>query len=291
MDCNTPTDLVFSFTGFACRGGRTGPHADGWGVAFFEGPAARLFLETRACAASPLASFLRSHSIKTYQAVAHIRQKTRGKVKLANTHPFQRELWGQHWVFAHNGTLRDAHTLSLGRFTPIGDTDSERAFCHLLERLRVRFPEGPPRRARDLWEHIAEVAGELAERGTFNFILGNGRHLFARCDTRLSYLVREAPFGTATLADEEISVDFRQFTTPRDRVAVIATAPLTRDEVWTLGKPAEMWVFRRGRRVATLTSGRPIARPKVRVRRAPMSKAPAARPSIIPVGLAADAAE
>jgi glutamine amidotransferase len=43
-------------------------------------------------------------------------------------------------------------------------------------------------------------------------------------------------------------------TTPRDRVAVVATAPLTRDEAWTIGRPGEMWVFRRGKLVATLAS-------------------------------------
>ena len=37
MNCNTPTDVTFSFTGFAQRGGRTDHHADGWGIAFFEG--------------------------------------------------------------------------------------------------------------------------------------------------------------------------------------------------------------------------------------------------------------
>jgi predicted glutamine amidotransferase len=34
MNCNTPTDIVFSFTGFATRGGRTDEHKDGWGIAF-----------------------------------------------------------------------------------------------------------------------------------------------------------------------------------------------------------------------------------------------------------------
>ena len=37
MNCNTPTDVTFSFAGFAQRGGRTDHHADGWGIAFFEG--------------------------------------------------------------------------------------------------------------------------------------------------------------------------------------------------------------------------------------------------------------
>lgn len=36
MNCNTPTDIGFSFTGFRQRGGLTDHHEDGFGIAFFE---------------------------------------------------------------------------------------------------------------------------------------------------------------------------------------------------------------------------------------------------------------
>jgi glutamine amidotransferase len=267
MDCRTPTDLVFSFTGFSRRGGVTGPHGDGWGLAFFEGRAARVFLDPGACARSPLAEFFRRTPIKTLQAIAHIRKKTRGRARLANTHPFLRELWGRHWVFAHNGTLRDATTLRLGRFRPVGVTDSEYAFCALLEVLRSAFRDEPAR-PEDLWELIAHEAGRIARKGTFNFLLGNGDYLFARCDTRLCHIVRQAPFGQATLTDDDVTVDFAAVTTPRDRVAVIATSPLTVDEAWVHGDPATLWVFRRGALRATLPSGRPMHRPTPRLLRA-----------------------
>ena len=42
MNCNTPTDVTFSFSGFAQRGGRTDHHADGWGIAFHSGKRCRL---------------------------------------------------------------------------------------------------------------------------------------------------------------------------------------------------------------------------------------------------------
>jgi predicted glutamine amidotransferase len=283
MDCNTPTDLVFSFTGFAQRGGCTGPHSDGWGVAFFEGRAARVFRETRACADSPLAAFLRGHSIKSLQSIAHIRLKTRGRVSLANTHPFVRELWGRQWVFAHNGNLKGVRNLSPGRFSPVGDTDSEHAFCYLLNRLQKHFPQGAT--GRPLAEAIARIGGELAELGTFNFLLGNGAQLYARCDNKLCYIVRQSPFGRATLKDQDITVDFSAVTTANDRVAVIATTPLTVDEVWTHGEPATLWVFHKGRCALTLRSGRPIARPapKLPRGRVPASPAPASSPSILPV--------
>jgi predicted glutamine amidotransferase len=254
MECNTPTDIVFSFSGFSVRGGKTGPHTDGFGLAFYEGRAARVFLDPGSSAESPLAGFLRAHPIKTVLAVAHIRRRTRGQVALANTHPFMRELWGRAWVFAHNGTVRGIRRKRLGRFQPIGTTDSEHAFCYLLESIRSGFRSGYPRSARALREAIAQVGSEIGAHGTFNFVLGDGTHLYARCDTRLCHIVRKAPFGTATLHDAEVSIDFSKVTTPRDRVAVVATMPLTRDEVWTQGVPGSLWVFHRGQLVATLDS-------------------------------------
>ena len=44
MECNVPTDIVFSFAGLASRGGKAGPHGDGWGLALYDGKLARTFL-------------------------------------------------------------------------------------------------------------------------------------------------------------------------------------------------------------------------------------------------------
>jgi glutamine amidotransferase len=143
----------------------------------------------------------------------------------------------------------------LGRFRPIGTTDSEHAYCYLLEALRSSFRDYP-RRVRDVWELVADVGGELGADGTFNFLLGDGRHLYARCATRLCHIVRKAPFGLASLADEDVRIDFSTVTTPRDRVAVVATRPLTNNETWIEGRPGELWVFDGGRLRATLPSRR-----------------------------------
>jgi predicted glutamine amidotransferase len=254
MECNVPTDIVFSFSGLALRGGLKGPHTDGWGLVLYEGRAARSFLEPSAASNSPLARYVRANPIKTLLAIAHVRKKTRGRVALENTHPFVRELWGRHFVFAHNGTVKNVRRHALGVFRPIGETDSEYAFCALLHHLQKKFKSGYPRRRTELWDAVAEIAAELGRDGTFNFLLGDGAHLFARCATKLHYIVRKAPFRAATLADDDLSVDFAAVTTPHDRVAIVATAPLTRDEVWVPGKVGEMWVFRGGALRATLPS-------------------------------------
>jgi glutamine amidotransferase len=253
MECNVPTDIVFSFSGLASRGGRVGPHADGWGLALYDGKIARTFLEPDAAAHSPLARFVREHPIKTLLAIAHVRRKTRGGIGLANTHPFVRELWGRHFVFAHNGTVKNARRLKLGRFQPIGQTDSEYAFCALLGALQHEFKDYPKSQA-DYAACVAAYAGRIGKGGTFNMLLGDGRQLFARCSTKLHYIVRKAPFKRATLADEDLSVDFAEVTTPNDRVAVVATMPLTRDETWTAGESGTLWNFKAGKLLRTLAS-------------------------------------
>jgi glutamine amidotransferase len=70
--------------------------------------------------------------------------------------------------------------------------------------------------------------------------------LWAHCSTNLCYLVRQHPFRQARLQDDDISVNFAEFTTPSDRVAVVVTEPLTRDEEWIGFAPGELKVFAGG---------------------------------------------
>jgi len=59
--------------------------------------------------------------------------------------------------------------------------------------------------------------------------------------------LRQHPFTTVRLQDEDLSVDFARLTTPSDRVAVVVTEPLTTDEPWIAFAPGEMKVFVHGR--------------------------------------------
>lgn len=244
MNCNVPTDICFSFEGFRKRGGLTDHHADGWGIGFFEGPGCRLFLDWQASSTSPVAELVRNYPIKSTNVIAHIRKATVGQISLANTHPFMRELWGRYWLFAHNGDLKTLPALNHGRYQPVGDTDSEHAFCWLLQQLSQRFAEEPA--AEDLHTALRELVLQLAQHGSLNFLLSNGEWLAAHCATHLHYLVRQAPFGEAHLIDQDVSVDFKALTTPADRVALIATQPLTDNEHWTALSPGELLIFRDG---------------------------------------------
>lgn len=245
MSANVPTDICFSLSGLIRRGGETGPHADGWGIAFYEGKGCRFFHDPNPGARSEVARFVRGYPIKSRIVISHIRRANRGRVALENTHPFSRELWGRAWAFAHNGQLRGVKRWKLGGFRPIGSTDSEHAFCWLLAQLREAWPESPPS-DHALEARMRALCASLAALGVFNALISDGRTLFAACGTRLTWLTRRAPFGPATLLDQDLTVDFARETTPDDVVTVIATRPLTRDESWTEMQPGTFVAFRDG---------------------------------------------
>jgi len=242
MNCNVPTDIVFSFTGFVHRGGHTDTHHDGWGIAFFEGAGVRHFVDHQAAIASPIAELIKQYPIKSTNVIAHIRKATQGQVALENCHPFVRELWGKYWVFAHNGDLKEFAPTLDGAFRPVGTTDSELAFCYVMQELRRRFGDTAPG-IDDLRSALAALCTSIAAFGTFNMTLSDGAALYVHCSTKLCYIVRQYPFVTACLSDEDLTIDFSQVTTPKDRVAVIVTEALTTNEVWTDFQAGELKVF------------------------------------------------
>ncbi|WII92662.1 class II glutamine amidotransferase [Kingella negevensis] len=243
MNCNKPTDITFSFQGFSKRGGLTDHHTDGFGIGFFEGQGLRLFLDDQPSAESPVADLIRRYPIKSKNAIAHIRKATQGRTTLENTHPFQRELWGRYWLFAHNGNLKpDAPTSEY--YQPVGKTDSEKAFCYMLQQLRGQFAQRPS--CDELFDAINRLCAELREYGLFNIIMSDGETMFAHASSLLYYICRKHPFGYAHLIDEDMSIDFSTITTPNDRVAVIATLPLTDNETWEQFACNELIMFKQG---------------------------------------------
>jgi predicted glutamine amidotransferase len=238
MNANTPTDVMFSFTGLATRADE---HKDGFGIAFFEDRGLRHFIDRDGAIGSPVAQMIKRYPIKSEVVIAHIRKATVGSVALQNCHPFVRELWGRYWVFAHNGDLKDYHPRLHGQFRPVGDTDSERAFCWLMQEL-AKAHAGVPT-IDELSCTLRELLPQPARHGTFNVLLSNGQALWAHGTTKLWSVERAHPFTAATLADEDLSVDFAAHTTPQDRVAVVATEPLTANEAWVPFAPGELRVF------------------------------------------------
>ena len=255
MNCRQPTDVTFSFTGFAQRGGRTDEHKDGWGIAFFESSSdgddrgLRHFVDHLPSCESPVAKLIAQFPIKSRNVIAHIRKATQGEVALRNTHPFVRELWGRYWVFAHNGNLENYQPRLHSHFRPVGSTDSERAFCWLMQELAKNHASVPS--VEDLTLTLSELVPQIASHGTFNMLLSNGQALWAHASTKpgsqgLFYTQRAWPFTTAQLIDEDLAVNFAEHNSEDDCVSIVVSQPLTRNETWTRMKPGELAVFVEG---------------------------------------------
>lgn len=252
MSAKLPTDICFSFSGLASRGGQTGPHKDGWGITFYDGKGCRTFKESCPSAESVVAGLVKSYSIKSQAVISHIRKANRGKVSLENTHPFVRELWGRYWTFAHNGQIKGIkkevkkQEAAAGfSFKPVGSTDSEAAFCYILNRMKDEFKQLPKNQTK-LWRFVAELSLELSSRGVFNILISEGSYLFSYSNKKLFWITRKAPFGSARLKDDDLSIDFSTKTTPEDVVSIIASNPLTRDEKWEKFSPNSGILFRFG---------------------------------------------
>ena len=137
----------------------------------------------------------------------HISVKaTQGKITLENSHPFLRELWGGigfsrimaiYMILTHNSVV----VLNLW-----GNTDSERAFCYLLDQMVQTFGYTEPC-IEKVFSLLERIAPQIAEFGTFNFCLSNGKALFSYATTKLHWLVREYPFQHAHLIDLDVEVD------------------------------------------------------------------------------------
>ncbi len=257
MSSRLPATLGLSLRRLARHGGVDGPHKDGWGLACYEERDCLLLREPRAACESLLLRFIDVQGVRTRLAVSHLRMATFGERALRNTQPFIRELGGHTHVFAHNGDFPQLlkHPLGAGRrFRPVGDSDSEQAFCLLLERLAPLWDccaKEPPPLAERL-AVIAELSGELRALGPANFIYADADALFIHAHRRTQldgqmrppglYLLQRACWESAP----ELQNAGVRLQTVHQEVALVATVPLT-DELWEPLGEGDLIALRDGR--------------------------------------------
>lgn len=171
-----------------------GPHADGWGVGFYEGDHPEIIRSDLAAFEDVLFSSTAQRVYST-TVVAHVRQASVGGRCLGNTHPFTHACW----TFAHNGTVTAFDQVSEKlrqeidwQLLPplLGTTDSELVFHWLLSRMahaRIN-PETPCTEPKTLVRVVAKAISTLAawsdeapanEPSKLNFLLTDGRTLIA----------------------------------------------------------------------------------------------------------------
>lgn len=247
LSANSPADLRFSFSVLKERGGNTGIHKDGWGISIYEDRGSRSFRDPKPSIDSKIANFIEQSPIKSKIIISHVRKANRGKVCLENTHPFVRELYGCDWVFAHNGQLRGIKRKPLRYYHPVGTTDSEYAFCYMMDCIRETFPNRP-RSPKALWRLIETISKKINEHGVFSFLLSDSRFLYAYCSKKMCWLTRKYPFAQAHFIDTGNTIDFNQYLLRDDVITIVASSPITDNEQWNIMSKGEFIVFKDGKR-------------------------------------------
>ncbi|MEX3008720.1 class II glutamine amidotransferase [Hoeflea sp. TYP-13] len=189
VSTSKPVRLYCSLEEFAKHGGRSHVNRSGWGVAYYEDNDVLLIREALPASQSPWIEFLETHGLTSQCIISHVRYATAGAPSIVNTHPFRRELGGRMHVFAHNGSLEDIETrlgFESDEFRPVGQTDSEYAFCLMLQRLSPLWHRagGSVPRLDERLDVVSHTAAELRRLGSANFLYADGDVLFAHADKR-----------------------------------------------------------------------------------------------------------
>ena len=255
MCSRVPATIRLSLEPFARRGGLSGPHKDGWGLAHYVDEDLRLLKEPSPAAESACMRFVQDNPFRSTLVLSHIRKATQGQVAFRNCQPFVRELGGRMHAFVHNGHL-DApnlrQLLPLRSFAPVGDTDSEYAFCGLLEALREIWRPGAVAPIEHRREVVGAFAAQLRPLGPANFLYTDGDALFIHGDRRthadgirppgLHVLQRTCPVEARQDLGEGLRID----TPGPQQMVLVASVPLDDDPGWRALAAGELRVARAG---------------------------------------------
>jgi len=256
MSARHPGTVSLSLEEFSRHGGLSGSHKDGWGIAWYDEKDVRLVKETYPAALSACVRFIQTNPFSSDLVMSHIRKATHGSVASRNCQPFVRELGGVWHCFAHNGDLPDIsqdRRFGSEQFRPIGETDSELAFCALMETMKPLWSLTSLPSLGGRKQVIAQFAAILRELGPANFLYCDGDALFAHADRRhqndgsirapgMWRLARRCPAG-GELAAEGLRIASEG---GEQEVLLVASVPLTREE-WVPLAEGEILIARQGR--------------------------------------------
>lgn len=250
------TNITLSLTELSRHGGKTDNHEDGWGIAFYQDNDITLFREPGAAAHSHFLKYIKKLEVNSDLVIAHIRQANVGSTQLSNTHPFARELAGRQHVFAHNGQLPEIinhEDFQLGRYRPVGATDSEYAFCVLLHRLETIWTDnGTPPSLEQRLNVVTQFAEALRPYGPANFLYADGEYLFVHGDQRIQADGTRKPPGIyllcrtcARIEEFPESAGVATKLTGDQHIALVSSVPLTK-EGWIPFQRGEILVIKKG---------------------------------------------
>lgn len=198
------TDIREQLRGFYAHSVR---HPHGWGM-MCETKRGREIIHEAACASdSDMLAELIEQISPQQNFLGHIRFATVGSIKPENCHPFSgKDLSGREWTMIHNGTIYSSNNMYRYYTRQTGDTDSERLFMSLIDRLNDRILQGKMSE-RDRFEEVNRFMVENAPRNKLNLIIYDGELMYVHKNLKntLSYRRSEGGivFATTPVDDGE----------------------------------------------------------------------------------------
>jgi predicted glutamine amidotransferase len=261
MSSRRPSAVSYSLPEFAQRGSYIRKNREGWGIAYAQDEDVLIIREAKPATKSPWVKFAAEQHLESHTVIAHVRHATIGAPVLQNTHPFRYVAQGKVHVFAHNGTLtglEDRYPKNVLRYKPIGDTDSEHAFCLMLERLDQLEDDSD---AGLRQEKIAEFASEMTGFGAFNFLYYDTTALYAHAHRRVyeenDQFTDPKPPGlqikncSTCAAGPEITCNGLDIKHAANRTILIASVPLDEAD-WEPLPEGVLLVLKRGEEIRRL---------------------------------------
>jgi len=245
MNFNTPIHPSLSFRGLTEQS-KNNPH--GWGIALYPDVSALVVKEPIRADVSILSKFFETYSeYKSDVVMAHVRRSTVGSISFKNTHPFRREVWGREYTFCHKGTVKNLDKFPLGANRPLGETDSEAVFCHLIKCFEDRKILDWD---KEQFDWLAGKFKEFSDNGYFNCLLSDGEHLICYHDAdkeaKLFFHFHEPSIKEIKLLSDNWLIEVVLEKDQNQSGYLIASKKIS-DADWQEFQPEEMIVFEAGK--------------------------------------------
>ena len=207
-------------------------HPHGWGLACVSRNGALIEKESIRALDSHYLGERLSQPITEKILLAHIRYATIGNVEYRNCHPYTgKDNFGRTWTLIHNGTIFDYPPLEKYVKKQSGDTDSERIFLYILDKINLAQKEKKAKLSfEERFEILDCVVKNMSRGNKLNLILTDGHYVYVHtnCKKTLHYLESDGTtiFSTQPLSDEGLKeVSFAQLLAyKKGRLALAGTA-------------------------------------------------------------------
>lgn len=253
--------LAFSFDGLSSPqialkfrdGPQKGEHTLGWGLGWYPGDSRAAIVLKDPAARDASALDQATHDWESFRSTVFfckVRGAARGYTHL-ETQPFMRAFAARDWLFMHNGdldkiALAASYTDRSIFLEPLGRTDSELAFCYLLNQIS----ESGARALSEVDHHaLFGWFKALDALGSADMVISDGHTVAAfygtHSQSRLFYRRLSPPHDGPGWQGEAAEFSINH---PRDtfRTAfVISSAPFD-DEGWTAFRPGQLVIARAG---------------------------------------------